>query len=294
MTMFLVLLTGVALAAALMAFTVAAVPVTPELGYALDGLGQNRSAAEPVIQADSSRSDRVGAWVYRRSPIPLTVGQQQNLRLQNKTIAEFYGDKVALAMTGLLLPGMLAALWTAVFDLPTVITPLAAVVGMVAGFLMPDLMLRGSSKGTRTDAGDALLTYIDLVTLERLSNASATQALHNAANLSEIPLFTQIRGALERARLEQQPPYGELRKLATQLDLPELADVADVMQLDETGAPLTGALRARVGELRDAHLTKAQNEANATSEGMTIYMSVPALIFGLIFMAPPLMRIAFG
>jgi hypothetical protein len=99
---------------------------------------------------------------------------------------------------------------------------------------------------------------------------------------------------LERARLEQQAPYAELRKLAVQLDIPQLADVADVMQLDETGAALSGALRARVRELRDAHLTRAQNEANAVSEGMTIYMSTPALIFGLIFMAPPLMRIAFG
>jgi Flp pilus assembly protein TadB len=185
-------------------------------------------------------------------------------------------------------------MWTAVFNLSPAVPAVAAVVGSVVGYFVPDLMLRGKAKGARTDAGDALLTYIDLVTLERLANASATQALYNAANLSEIPLFTQIRAALERARLEQQAPYAELRKLAVQLDIPQLADVADVMQLDETGAALSGALRARVRELRDAHLTRAQNEANAVSEGMTIYMSIPALIFGLIFMAPPLMRIAFG
>jgi Flp pilus assembly protein TadB len=224
----------------------------------------------------------------------LTSRQRQNLQLRNTSVAEFYGDKAALALTGALLPGLLAALWTAVFDLPLGTPAIVALVGLVVGFFVPDLMLRSGAKGTRTDAGDALLTYIDLVTLERLANASATQALHNAADLSDVPLFTQIRGALERARLEQQPPYAELRKLAVQLNLPELADVADVMQLDETGAALSGALRARVRELRDAHLTKAQNEANAASEGMTIYMSVPALIFGLIFMAPPLMRIAFG
>ena len=66
------------------------------------------------------------------------------------------------------------------------------------------------------------------------------------------------------------------------------------MQMDETGAALSGALRARARELRDAHLTAAQNEANVASEGMTIYMSIPAKLFGLIFMVPPLMRIAFG
>ena len=53
--------------------------------------------------------------------------------------------------------------------------------------------------------------------------------------------------------------------------------VADVMQLDETGAALSGTLRARVRELRDAHLTSEQIKASAAAEGMTIYMTLPAL-----------------
>jgi hypothetical protein len=138
------------------------------------------------------------------------------------------------------------------------------------------------------------LVFLDLVTLERLTNASATQALQNAAELSEVPLFVQIRTALERAQLEQQSPYAELRRLATQLRLPELADVADVMQLDETGASLAGALRARVAELRDAYLTREQTKAAAAAEGMTIYMTLPAVAFGLIFLVAALLRIVAG
>jgi len=138
------------------------------------------------------------------------------------------------------------------------------------------------------------LVYIDLVTLERLTNASATQALHNAAALSDVPLFVQIRTALERARLEQQSPYAELRRLSDELKLPELADIADVMQLDETGAALSGTLRARVRELRDAHLTREQIKASAAAEGMTIYMTLPALIFGLIFLVAAMLRILAG
>jgi hypothetical protein len=151
-----------------------------------------------------------------------------------------------------------------------------------------------ATKAARSSAVEALLVFLDLVTLERLANASATQALHNAANLSEVGVFTQIRSALQRAQLEQQSPYAELRRLAEQLDLRELTDIADVMQLDETGAALSGTLRARVRELRDAHLTLEQIEASAAAEGMTLYMTLPAVIFGLIFMVPPLMRIVFG
>jgi tight adherence protein C len=170
----------------------------------------------------------------------------------------------------------------------------AALLGAAVGFFVPDLTLHRGTRAARSSAVEALLVYLDLVTLERLANASATQALHNAAKLSEATIFTQIRSALERAQLEQQSPYAELRRLAEHLDLPELTDVADVMQLDETGAALSGALRARVRELRDAHLTQEQMQASATAEGMTLYMTLPALIFGLIFMVPPLMRIVLG
>ena len=66
------------------------------------------------------------------------------------------------------------------------------------------------------------------------------------------------------------------------------------MQLDENGAALSGALRARLQELRDAHLTREQMAASAAAEGMTIYMTLPALIFGLIFLGAALLRILEG
>lgn len=294
MTLAVVVFTGFALAGALVAFGFALVPTTPHLADTLAGLGAGHRPTDDRIGAPTSRSDRIGAWVYRRSPVSVTPRQRQNLELRDQSIAEFYGDKVVLALVGAILPGVVAAMAVAVLSVPLVVPAAVSVVGLVVGFFVPDLMLNGTAKASRTDAGDALLTYIDLVTLERLANASATQALHHAAELSDIALFSQIRRALERARLEQQPPYGELRKLGRQLDLPELTDLADVMQLDESGAALSGALRARVKELRDAHLTRAQNEANAASEGMTLYMSLPVLIFGLIFITPPLLRIVLG
>ena len=44
-------------------------------------------------------------------------------------------------------------------------------------------------------------------------------------------------------------------------------------------------------ELRDAHLTREQIKASAAAEGMTIYMTLPALIFGLIFLVAAMLRI---
>ena len=295
MTGSLALLAGMLLAAAVVSVVVAVVPPAPRLDAALTRLdstatpAQDRADTGPV----TSRSERLGAFLYRVTPVSLTEGQRRALRVQDKSIAEFYADKAVMASIGAVLPGLVGflVLYAAgsVSPLPAVV----ALVGAAAGFFVPDLLLRRASSNARVGAVEALLVYIDLVTLERLTNASATQALHNAAVLSEVPVFVQIRTALERARLEQQSPYAELRRLAEQLNLPELGDVAAVMQLDETGAALSGALRARVRELRDAHLTQEQIAASAGAEGMTIYMTLPAVVFGLIFLVAAMLKLIF-
>ncbi|MGI5951285.1 MAG: hypothetical protein ACOX61_05495, partial [Brooklawnia sp.] len=75
-------------------------------------------------------------------------------------------------------------------------------------------------------------------------------------------------------------------------NLPSIADLADVMRLDDQGAALAGVLAARVKELRDAHLNAERVRAHQASERMTLWMSIPVLIFALIFLIPPLLRIA--
>ena len=295
MTTSLVLLAGILLAAGLVFLVAAAVPAVPRLDAALERVGIDGPArsATPEVGAVTTPSERLGALLYRITPISLTERQRRALRLQDKPIAEFYADKAVMMIIGALLPGLVGFVWTLSADSLGSWPAVFSLVGALIGFFVPDLLLRQAAEAARSGAVEALLVYIDLVTLERLANASATQALHSAAQLSDGPLFLQIRTALERARLEQQPPYDELRRVADQLHLPELADVADVMQLDETGAALSGALRARVRELRDAHLTSEQIKAGAAAEGMTIYMTLPALIFRLIFLVAAMLQIFF-
>jgi hypothetical protein len=295
-TFALVLLAGILVAAGLVAVGAALVPNPPRLEAALARAGDSVRPADLTREVGpvNRRSERLGAALYRHSPVPLGERQRQALRLQDKSIAEFYADKAVMAVVGAAFPAVLGAAFALVRGSVGPLPAVVAVVGAAVGFFVPDLLLRRSAAVVRSGAVEALLLYIELVTLERLTNASAPQALQNAAALSEVPLFVQIRSALDRARLEQQPPYPELRRLAVQLNLPELADVADVMQLDETGAALSGALRARVRELRGAHLTQEQIKASAEAEGMTIYMTLPALIFGLIFLVAALLKIFRG
>jgi tight adherence protein C len=290
------LLVGMLATGALLCFVLALVPGAPRLDAALQHLSADSAPAERPADLGplTTRSERLGARLYRVSPVRLTNRQRQALDLQDKTIAEFYADKVVMAVIGAVLPGLLGFLLWYAAGVTSSLPAVAALAGLVVGFFIPDVLLRRARSTARGGAAEALLTYMDLVTLERLANASATQALQRAAELSEAPLFVQVRTALERARLEQQPPYGELRRLATRLELSELADLADVMQLDETGAALSGTLRARVRELRDAHLTREQMAASAAAEGMTVYMTLPALIFGLIFLVAAMLKIVYS
>jgi tight adherence protein C len=292
----LVVISGILVAAGLCSLAVASARPTPQLAAVLERIGADDADLHyrGDIGLPRSRSERIGASLYRVVPIPLSDRQRRALRLQDKSIAEFYADKAVMAIIGAVLPVLAAGGFAYLTGHLSPLPALSVVAGSAIGFFVPDLLLRRASASVRTGAAEALLVYIDLVTLERLTNASAPQALHNAAVLSDVPLFVQIRTALERSRLEQQSPYGELRRLSEQLTLPELADIADVMQLDESGAALSDTLRARVRELRDAHLTREQIKASAAAEGMTIYMTLPALIFGLIFLVAAMLRILAG
>jgi tight adherence protein C len=294
MTTSLAVLAGMLLAAGIVSGVVAWLPHRPQLAAALDLVSPDDPAHDGSGQSIGeiqTRSERLGAWAYRLVPLHPNDRQRRALRQQERTVADFYGDKAALALTGCLFPLVVGLMLVTLAGLPIPVPPIAALIGAVLGFFVPDLQLLQSADRARTAAAESLLVYIDLVTLERLANASATQALHNAAQVSDVPLFVQLRAALARARLEQQAPYAELRRLADDLVLPELKDVADVMQLDESGAALSGTLRARVRELRDAHLTREHVATSASVEGMTIYMTIPAIIFGAIFMAAALLKI---
>jgi hypothetical protein len=267
------------------------VPTAPRLNDALDLLDGQLT---PRPQESTAAIDRLGNWTRWRLRRPVTADTLRRLRMAGRSVDRHYAHKVLSAVAGLLLPpvlglGLVLSGWVGV-DVP-------AAIGLVcglAGFFVPDLLLRASERDRSSDATEALLTYFDLVTLERLANQSGSQSLRSAAAVSDVTVFASIRDALERARLEQRAPYAELRRLGIELELPALVDAADVMSLDEAGVALSDTLRARVRELRDAHLTQAKIAAASVSERMALFMVIPSLVFGLFFLVPPILRLIGG
>lgn len=263
------------------------------LSDALAGLSDHgRQDAVVDLAAEGGRLERWGTRAAIRWPRVVSERSRRTLILQGRTPGDLVIEKAVMAMGGMLVPALVRAVAAACGDtLP--VTPVGlAVVLAVVGWFIPDTRIRSRSKAVRQDAAEAVLVYVDLLTLARLANQSAPRALVEAAQMSDHPVLARIRMTLERSRLEQQSPWAGLDGLSDELDLPELAELVEVLRLDDQGASLAGALRARVHEMRDAHLNQEKVEAQTASESLTIWMVIPVLVLGLVLITPPLLIMA--
>jgi len=292
-----VILGGSAVAIGLVLLVGGSLVQPPRLKAALAALDDN--AGLVVVEADGEQSvgdaDRLERWASAMSQrLPLSDKTRQRLAQQGRTVGDLFVAKLVLAIAGLFVPALLGGMawWLGLINSPW---PLGlSLVGAVAGYLLPDWQMREQAVAWQQHSADAISVYFDLVTLIRLGNASAVQSLRDAAELSSAPVFVEMRDALDRARLQQRAPWGELQRLSQKLGLPEVSDLASIMALDDQGAALVDALRARVRELRRAHLAAAKLEAQKKAESMTIWMVFPVLIFALIFLIPPIMNMMKG
>lgn len=258
-------------------------------------LGDALAALDPPATARMRGADPSGeglaAGLENRVRLPLSARQQQLLLMQGRSVGDFFVEKLVWTVAGLGLPAVWAATQWALGNPPGVLPLAVALAGGLIGWFVADVRLRRGAAQERRAATDGIHTFFDLVVLERLANSSAAQAAANAASISGAPLFRRISAGLERARMEQTQPWDELRSVARQWDVPELADFADVMQLEEQGAGLADVLQARVRELRDAHLNAQRTTAQEASESMTLWMTVPAMVLGLALLVPPLLTL---
>jgi type II secretion system F domain protein len=246
-----------------------------------------------VSETQETRSDNrgleaLGDWLHATHKLPLTHNQQRLLLLSGRSVADFFAEKLVLATTGLLLPAIWFVIQTVLGNPTTPVPLLLGPVLGIGGYFLADLRLARTSRRVSRSTSEAVHTFFDLVALERLANASATQAVTQAATISGAPLFRRMTTGLERCRLEQTTPWRELHRIAEEWDVPELSDFADIMRLEEQGAALAETLQARVRELREGHLAQQRSRAQEDTESLTIWMTLPALFLGLGFIIPPL------
>jgi len=277
-------------------------PSDPQLASALDRLGPTRIGLDaPAVQepaagdgSTGALEHRVGIWAQRHLvDAPFVRIPTKELLLLRIPVARHLGQKVLMALLGLLFPAVFIVVTTAGrFALPIALPAVFALVLAAVLFVVPDLDVRRRAAAAREEFARATSAYLDLTALERAAGAGATQSLEQAATVGDSWVFVRLREQLIRARLSGTPPWDGLHDLATELSLPELSDLADIMRLSgEEGAAVADTLRARSRGLRAALLTKEQTRANEESERMVVPVALLGLIFLVILGAPAIVRI---
>ncbi len=271
-------------------------PVRPDLSDVVRRLSPDRggSTGHSVEGDGRTWADLLGRWSVRALPGAIWGRPlDQELALLRIPQTRFYGQKLLFALVGALASPLLSLLFTVLGWRLPLLLPVGATVVLAAGlFMLPDHNVRDDAKRARLEFARALGAYTDLVALERSSGSGPRQSLEVAAEVGDSWVFRRLREELAYSSWSGEQPWDALRRLASELGVTELADLADIMRLSgEEGAQVYGQLRARSAAMRNAMLNDEVAVANAVGEKLSIPMSLLGVIFLVILVTPALLRV---
>lgn len=264
-----------------------------------DALALDRSpAAAAVLEQETTRQRRIKgplskgvAWLERRLATWQIATPDADLAIIEWSRSQFLLIRVSVVAGAFLLAPIvmaaagLAGVWIG-FTVPIGLSLILA--GL--GWYMVGATVRSSAAKRRLEMRESLISYLTLVALYRASGEGMVGALMNAAAASTAWSFRRIAARLSaavRGPSDLTPERG-LRMLSDELEIGELADVADIA----TTASLEGAgvfttLLARAAGLRSQMQSDA--EANASARAVRLAMPKVLLVFtGIVFLLYPL------
>ena len=195
-----------------------------------------------------------------------------DLRITDRTPERHAIEKLTAATVGLGTPVLLAAVAASTgAALPYGLVAAAGVCFGVAGFLLPDILLRDAARTRRDALRNALSAYLDLVNVLLAGAAGTETALAAAAAAGDGWAFAELRATLERSRALRQSPWDAFSALGAELGLTELQELAASVRLaGEQGAKIKASLAAKASSLRGQQLARAEAAAHAASERMAV------------------------
>ncbi|WP_033293155.1 type II secretion system F family protein [Amycolatopsis jejuensis] len=193
----------------------------------------------------------------------------------------------ALALTAGL--GVLALIGG--IDLPVTVIGLVVVTATVAGSMVPVLAVQEDATRAREEFRRATAAYLDLVAQERATGRAPSQALGEAAEVSDSWVFVRIRRTLGRALHAGHTPWESLGLLGKRMGVVELADLADILATAADGAAIYTTLLAKSATLRAAALAADKADANSRSQRLALPVALMLIAFLLLVLFPAMMRL---
>jgi tight adherence protein C len=241
--------------------------------------GRTRLDAAPI-----PLDQRIGARAIEVLGSAAGTVDRKDLRVTGRTPERHVAEKLAAATCGLAVPVLVALL----VDLSGVAVPIggALVAGVlcgVAGWLLPDALLRDAARRRRDEFRHALSSFLDLVNVVLAGGAGIETALEAAAEAGDGWAFGELRAVLARARLTRTSPWDAFAQLGDELAVTELSELAASVRLaGEQGARIKASLAAKAASLRGHQLARVEADAQAASERMavpTVLMFTGFLVF---------------
>lgn len=251
------------------------------------------TAPAPASASTSAEGNRLGAWAEAHlGRLPFLSTPYGDLDIIGMSGREFWGQKILGLIGGFAMPQM-ATVVTLIVGVPIPVA-LPGLVGVVLGlvlFLYPDRDVARKAAEAREEFAAAVVAYIRLVAIRRLSRGGVTTSLTGAARVSDAWMFQRIREELLLAEWSGTTPWSALERLSRQLKVPELGEVADVMSLTEAGAAIAGSLTARASSMRDRQLTRDLRAANNRNSQLVVPQALLVLVFATTLIIPPIVNL---
>lgn len=278
-------------------------PTHTHLDTALGNLSPANLLSRPEEPARApDRRDRVGAFAERHlgnlpgmttptADLDLlrSFSTQEPMPTLGESVRLFYWQKVLYSLMGLFLPPVSVLILTLVgAGLPFAIPLIAGVVLAIVFWFVPDRYVHSKAADARLTFAQAAVSYIRLVTINRVGQIGLVTSMHEASMVSDGWMFRRIRQALARAQYTGQTAWDALEELAEQLDVPELLEIADITRLaGESGAGVIDSLIARSASMRDRLITAEHTAAARASAslGVPVTALVGLFMFAMIFPA---------
>ncbi len=206
-----------------------------------------------------------------------------DLAIMNRVAADMVVRKLLSGLFGFAVVVILLTLGAKVgVAVPVTAAMIIGVLAAIAGFIMPDQILRTSATSRRRNFLHAFSSYLDLTNVLLAGGAGTETALVAAADAGDGWAFDEVRHALVRARSGRRSPWNELSLLGQRFNLPEVIEVAGSVQLaGEHGARIRTSLAAKADSLRHRQMGDIEAQAQSATERM----GVPMVILFISFIA---------
>ena len=288
----LAMLAGATITAGLILLVAGFVPAPTHLKDAIGRLQPRISLDTPTGPAVDAEV-RLGRWAERRLPAVIWgVAPEKDLALLGRTKAAFYGSKLISGILGLLVVPVISAA-TMMFGLPIpVAVPVLGSIGFAAiMWFLPNSELRDQAAKARDEFSYALVAFVEMVALERLSGATVPEALLRAADTGDSWVFQRLATVLRRTQYTGQNPWDALADMGHHYDLTDLVDLADIMRLaGADGTRVYSSLRARGAAMRNATLNQQISRANADGERIAVPVALLVLVLAITLVVPAVLR----